>query len=75
MQRQLLAAVAVTVTEEDGEFLEKGPCQTVEELQTLDQELESKEKRAKMVILMQDTQIYYQIFFQMRIALFTTWYK
>ncbi|CAM4573670.1 unnamed protein product [Leuciscus chuanchicus] len=50
MQRQLLAAVTVTVTEEDGEFLEKGPCQTVEELQTLDQELESKEKRAKMLM-------------------------
>lgn len=62
MQRQLLAAVAVTVTEEDGEFLQNGPCQTVEELQTFDRELENKEKRAKMVILMQNTQIRYQIF-------------
>ncbi|KAL0993606.1 hypothetical protein UPYG_G00110440 [Umbra pygmaea] len=48
MQRQLLAAVAVTVTEEDGEFLENGPCQTVDELQILARELESKEKSAKM---------------------------
>ncbi|KAF4115321.1 hypothetical protein G5714_002810 [Onychostoma macrolepis] len=36
MQRPLLAAVAVT--EEDGEFLENGPCQTVDELQILDRE-------------------------------------
>ncbi len=43
------------MTEEDGEFLENGPCQTVDELQILDRELENKEKRAKMVILMQDT--------------------
>lgn len=75
MQRQLLAAVAVTVTEEDGEFLQNGPCQTVEELQTLDRELENKEKRAKMVILMQNTQIRYQIFLHMILALFTTWCK
>ncbi len=45
MQRQLLAAVAVTVTEEDGEFLENGPCQTVDELQILDRELENKVSR------------------------------
>ncbi|CAM4558593.1 unnamed protein product [Leuciscus chuanchicus] len=50
MQRQLLAAVAVTVTEADGEFLQNGPCQTVEELQTLDRELENKEKKAKMLM-------------------------
>lgn len=62
MQRQLLAAVAVTATQEDGEFLENGPCQTVEDLQTLDRDLENKEKRAKMVIFMQDTQIHYEIF-------------
>ncbi len=55
MQRLLLAAVAVTVTEEDGEFMENGPCQTVDELQILDRELGKKEKRAKMVILLQDT--------------------
>ncbi|XP_039519893.1 uncharacterized protein LOC120473900 [Pimephales promelas] len=48
MQRQLLAAVAVTVTEEGGEILENGPCQTVDELKILDRELENKEKSAKM---------------------------
>ncbi|RXN37333.1 hypothetical protein ROHU_002149 [Labeo rohita] len=55
MQRRILAAAAVTMTEDDVEFLENGPCQTVEELQILDRELENKEKRAKMVIHMQDT--------------------
>jgi len=58
MQRQLLAAVAVTVTEEGGEILENGPCQTVDELKILDRELENKEKSAKMVILLQDTQMH-----------------
>ncbi|XP_048017822.1 uncharacterized protein LOC125249555 [Megalobrama amblycephala] len=52
MQRSILAAVAgtVTVTEEGGDILENGPCQTVDELNTLNTELGNKDKRTKLVI-------------------------
>lgn len=49
MQRQLLAATAVTMLDEGGDLLDNGPCQTVEELQQLDTELANKDKRTKMV--------------------------
>jgi len=51
MQRSLLAAVSVTVTEEGEDVLENGPCQTVEELQSLSTELGTKEKRTKLVVI------------------------
>ncbi|XP_057186387.1 uncharacterized protein LOC130552206 isoform X1 [Triplophysa rosa] len=49
MQRQLLASTAVTVSEDGGDLLDNGPCQTVEELQQLDTELAHKDKRTKMM--------------------------
>ncbi|XP_048059307.1 uncharacterized protein LOC125275974 isoform X2 [Megalobrama amblycephala] len=51
MQRSILAAVAgtVTVTEEGGDILENGPCQTVDELDTLNTELGNKDKRTKLM--------------------------
>ncbi|XP_067237452.1 uncharacterized protein [Chanodichthys erythropterus] len=51
MQRSILAAVAgtVTVTEEGGDILENGPCQTVDELNTLNTELGNKDKRTKLM--------------------------
>lgn len=45
MQRSILAAV----TEEGGDILESGPCQTVEEFHSINSVLENKEKRLKMM--------------------------
>ncbi|KAI7801296.1 hypothetical protein IRJ41_004322 [Triplophysa rosa] len=47
MQRRILTVPGV-VAEMD--FLENGPCQTIDELKQFDRILESKEKRTNMVI-------------------------